>query len=105
SHPQVTAVICYAARETNPLLIAAASLGRRVPEELSVITFAAGKESQSTYYDGLSLSLMSIPLKATGIAAVTMLNDLINDPERECPSRAMPYNAPSIATIRPPVSV
>ncbi|MEO0514315.1 MAG: LacI family DNA-binding transcriptional regulator, partial [Planctomycetota bacterium] len=47
SHPQVTAVICYAARETNPLLIAAASLGRRVPEELSVITFAAGKESQS----------------------------------------------------------
>ena len=88
-HPDVTSVVCYGALEASALLLAAAGLGRRVPEDLHVLTYNF-KLYHAEY--GVALDTLVVPFAEVGRRAVGLLNEIITgDADRQAAGVAVPY--------------
>jgi LacI family transcriptional regulator len=67
---------------------AAAALGIRVPEELSIIAFSCDRIRNQT---GLPVTTMIVPFKEVGRQAVQMLSSAIEHGDEEQAARPIPY--------------
>ncbi len=83
-----TAVVCYEKHEAVAMWTAAAALGIRVPEELSIIAFSNDRIRNQT---GLPVTTMIVPFKEVGRQAVYMLNRAIEQGIEEQPARPIQY--------------
>jgi LacI family transcriptional regulator len=93
-----TAVITYSYREAGAVLYAASRLGRRIPEDLSVVTFGA-ELAQGT---GLPVTTLTIPERALGRMAVQMLLARIAKPAQHQPAQAIAFDLVDGLTCAPP---
>lgn len=82
-----TAVVTYSYREAGALLHAATLHGRRVPRDLSIVSFGP-EEIQGA---GLVLTQFILPEHALGNAAVAMLVKKIATPVFRQPTQALPF--------------
>lgn len=85
--PQVTACLCYTIASAVPLFIAAAAIGRTVPDDLSVLAFADGEAARR--HLGLDLALVSTANRDLGRLAVDLLRSRI-EAGKPVPSRSVP---------------
>ena len=85
----VDAVLCYEYAEAIALIVAAERLGRRVPEDLEVVSF--GERSVRTT-SGLPVPTLVVPFHAVGQAAVAMLVTLTEGGDQFVPSVVVPYD-------------
>lgn len=83
-----TAVVAYETTAAGPLLAAALSLGLRLPQDLSVVTFHASAVTEFA----LPLRCWRIPMGEVAVQAVQMLMDKINGQVEAKPPRAVPYS-------------
>jgi len=83
-----TAVITYDLFTARPILFTALSLGLRVPEDLSIITFA--EYADEDVATGRMLTIFKLPTQALGRTAVEMLLEKIDHPNRNLPNRLIP---------------
>lgn len=97
-HSKITAWLCANQRVANQLLIAALTIGIRVPSDLSLLAFG---DAGNRFTTGIPLSVMKVPMREVGEAAVTMLGSKINDPDIACPSIAVPYSTFEEDSIAP----
>jgi LacI family transcriptional regulator len=95
-HP--TALVAATERESAAILLAAATLGLRVPEDLSVITFAGGLSIVS----GRAVDSMALDRRAWGAEAARMLLEKIEQPTLKLPPRVMPFTYRPGGSIGPP---
>jgi LacI family transcriptional regulator len=93
-----TALIAYNPYVSQRLLHAAALTGVRVPADLSVVTF----DDDVLDMVGLPATTLLIPERAVGRAAVEMLLEKIEHPDRVLPCRALPFAVEVRATTAPP---
>lgn len=93
-----TAVVAYSNEDALPVVHTATLLGLRVPEEISVVTFAG----QSSGQLGVTLTTMLIPEEEIGRIAVEMLVEKIARPKRLQPPRVVPFGFERGATSGPP---
>lgn len=83
-----TAVVCYEKHEAVAMWVAAASLGIKVPEQLSIIAFNSDRTRNQT---GLPITTAITPFTEVGRQAVEMLQGAIEFGEEEQPARPIPY--------------
>jgi LacI family transcriptional regulator len=83
-----TAVVCYFAVFVPAVLHAASAVGLRVPDDLSVATFAAENHREH----GLTVSAMLEPHYRMGQEAVRLLHERITRPTRALPARQIDFN-------------
>ena len=76
-------------------MAAARQLGLRIPEDLSIITFA----SESSTDQGLCVSAFLDPEHEMGNASVQMLYDLIEGKPADLPSRIVDFEFLDLGTI------
>ena len=93
-----TAVLTYVPATGLPVLWAALSLGLRVPEDLSLMTFGGRHEA-----NGLPLTRMYLPEYEIGLAAVEMLLQKIERPRRPIPTRRLSISLEPGQTCAPPL--
>lgn len=94
---KTTAMLCANDKIAMSVLIAAATLGRSVPHDLSLITFTnSGNESLPQ-----PISAMRVPMAEVGRSAVKMLCRKIKNTNKPVNSIAVPYAKPSYDTIHP----
>ena len=89
------AVICYSDRETALVFEAAAQLGKRVPQDLSVVQFGAAAAVATR-----PVATAIIPYAGIGAAAVQLLAERIADPDLHLPSVVVPFDFTWHATMR-----
>jgi len=90
-----TAVVAYFPQEA--LCAAAYSLGLKVPEDLSILTFGNPNES----FAGQPFTLMAEPNAAVGKAAVDMLKKKIEAPDRSFEPVSVPFGFSPGDTVAP----
>ncbi len=88
--PDVQAVLCYEAEEAVCISFAAERAGRRIPDQLEVISFSERDLRDAT---GLNIPTVAIPFQEVGRQAVQMLEVMIEDGAHEVPSIAVPYKS------------
>ncbi len=81
-----TAILTYGENAVPYLIMAAHDLGLRLPQDLSVVTFAAGP----TDGIGQTVAYMRVPFREVGQAAVDMLAEVIAHQGLPLPARAIP---------------
>ena len=91
-----TAVLTYSS--PGPIILAAARLGLRVPQDLSVVTF---EDAPSTEV-GLPVTTMIVPQREVGRAGARMLLERIEDPETALAPRTIPFELAEGASCAPP---
>lgn len=95
-----TAVVCYEKHEAVAVWVAAAALGIKVPEELSIITFNMDLMRNQT---GLPITTLVVPFAEVGHQAVEMLQEAIEGGHDEQAARPIPYELDeSISCVPPP---
>lgn len=82
------AVVAYSYPTAAALHTAALTLGLRVPEELSLLTF----DNRTFDYQGLPMSTLEIPWDAVAENAVDMILAKIEKPKLDLSSRAVAYS-------------
>jgi DNA-binding LacI/PurR family transcriptional regulator len=82
-----TGAVCYSDTTAGPLHAAALSLGLRVPDDLSIVTFA-GSPAESS---GFPLDTFVVPEGEVGSASVEMLIQKIADPLLRLPERSLAF--------------
>jgi LacI family transcriptional regulator len=82
-----TAVVCYFSVFVPAVLHAASTVGLKVPQDLSVVTFGA----ENLREHGLTVSAMLEPHYRMGQEAVRLLLHRITRPSREAPPRQMDF--------------
>jgi LacI family transcriptional regulator len=93
-----TAVLAYSEGEGQSIVCAAMSLGLRVPQDLSVLVFAAF----SHFIGGHHMSVVAVPTEEVGRCAVRMLLAKLVGPDIVCPPKAIAFEiGPSRDTIAP----
>jgi LacI family transcriptional regulator len=92
-----TAVVAYVAATALPIVLAAASLGIKVPGDLSVISF--GDQPGN---NGFDLTRVQLPFPELGRAAVDMLMDKLRRPADAIPSRSFKGSLIDGVTCAPP---
>ena len=80
-----TAIVAYSDHVALPVLYAAASLHLRVPEDLSIVTFDAQRNTML----GRPIDTMILPERAMGASAVDLLLKKIADPTCKLPPHAL----------------
>lgn len=93
-----TAFLCYGIPEPAAVFIAAASLGKRIPEDVSVMTF----ETLGASIVSLSLTSMVLPEYEVGRNAVQMLMRKVYDPLCCLNPQAVPFALQTGQTCAPP---
>lgn len=93
-----TAIVTYGSTEAMPALYAAAAAGLRVPEELSVVTFAGAAQDSM----GVRLAAALIPEEEMGRLAVEMLMEKLDRPSRRLGPRALAFGFDEGQTCAPP---
>ena len=83
-----TAVVAYSGTSAWPIREAAMAMSLSVPADLSLITF----EDHPADEVGVRLDTMLVPEAAMGRAAVEMLLERIEHPDRPLPSRSLPFD-------------
>ena len=83
-----TAMLAYWTSITSPIIQAARNLRLRVPQDLSLITFASCMAESG----GLAIDAMIEPEKEMGIEAVRMLNEKMKNPGKVLPSRLIDFS-------------
>jgi LacI family transcriptional regulator len=81
-----TAVLCYSQREARAVLFACVRAGLRVPDDVSLVSFGAGQESEL----GLRFTTARLPELAIGDRAVRMLMSKLRVEPHVFPSVAIP---------------
>ncbi|MFG0249029.1 MAG: LacI family DNA-binding transcriptional regulator [Phycisphaeraceae bacterium JB051] len=94
-----TGVVCYEQQEAVSVYTAAMKLGLRVPEDLSIICFAASPCRIAT---GLPISTLVVPFEQVGRAAMTMLLDWIDTGKGDNAPVALPFDYDEAGSIVPP---
>jgi LacI family transcriptional regulator, galactose operon repressor len=94
-----TAVVCYEKHEAVAMWTAAAALGIRVPEELSIIAFSCDRIRNQT---GLPVTTMIVPFKEVGQQAVQMLWGAIEGGGEEKPAQPIAYEMDEARSCAPP---
>lgn len=91
-HDRPTAIITFSSRQALTCLHAALSLGLRVPDDLSMVTYHDEPVCDET---GLAFGTISVPESEMGRIAVRMLMEKIREPEPALPSVCldMPFRA------------
>ncbi|MEM1099557.1 MAG: LacI family DNA-binding transcriptional regulator [Planctomycetota bacterium] len=97
-HSNVSAWLCANQRVANQLLFAALSLGKRVPKDLSVLAFG---DAGNRFITGIPLSVIKVPMRKVGEAAVKMLSSKIIGYDKVCPSIAIPYSDFDMNSVSP----
>jgi len=93
-----TAVVTYSLALCVPVIVAAERRGLRVPEDLSVITFASGHAQRV----GLEPTTVRHPWRRVGEQAVAMLERKIARPHKKRPSVPVSYEFVEGTTVAPP---
>jgi LacI family transcriptional regulator len=96
-----SAVITYTWENALPVVLAARSIGLRVPEDLSVVTF----NDHITDELGMRIDTMVLPEAQMGRRAVDWLLEKIEDPSRIFPAEAIGLNFEKGWTTAPPAPV
>lgn len=78
-----TAVIALSPSNAIPVQDAALTLGMKIPEELSIVTFADNRTDDS----GVEMASMMVPMEEIGTTAAAMLFEKIRSPEQPLVSR------------------
>ena len=97
SKSRPSAIITYGA-EYESVILAAAKLGIRIPEELSVISFV----SKYTVFAGIEVSSMTIPFMQVGEESAGMLMAKISGRNEKMKSIPVSYSSPSGRTCAEP---
>lgn len=100
AYPDATAVVCPSISVASSLVIAAAALGREVPRDLSVVAFS--NTGGDPFDHGMTLSVIEVPMRDVGNAAVDVLQAKIIKPGKPAASVAVPYQPPTEGTLFPP---
>jgi DNA-binding LacI/PurR family transcriptional regulator len=96
-HPRKpTAVLMYG--RANSVLYAALSLGIRIPQDLSILTFSENVDAMN----GLVPGLVFTPYRTLGEEAVALLHRRIQEPELGQPSVGIPLSVIPNETCAPP---
>jgi len=93
-----TALLCYFAIFTPALMRAATELGLRVPQDLSIVTFAG----EAFREQGLLVSAMLEPHYRLGQEAVRLLNRKIDDPQQIIAAAKPDFVWQEMSTCAPP---
>lgn len=93
-----TAIVAYQPEEAMQAHVAALQQGLRVPEDLSLVTFAESAESKT----GIVLTTVLLPEAEIGVAGVEMLLRKIDEPAHAIPSVAVPMKLDYQQTTVPP---
>ncbi|WP_309380459.1 LacI family DNA-binding transcriptional regulator [Cerasicoccus frondis] len=94
-----TAFICYETAEVAaPLLVAALSMGLRVPEDFSLIAFGRYNRNST----GITISTIQLNLEEVGRRSVEMLLKKIENPAKQFPPVALSLKVDNEATLAPP---
>lgn len=97
-HRDLTAAVAYSELCVNTLQLAAARLGIRVPDDLSLITIADRVAASA----GIAVDTVTLGWQGIGSSAVEMLVQKINRPNHKATSRAMPVRLERGGTVAPP---
>ncbi len=82
-----TAMVCYGPTMSVQVYAAALSVGLRIPEDLSLITFRGGLAGQAP----LPITAMRVPEKAIGQTAAEVILEKIADPTKNLKPQAVPF--------------
>jgi LacI family transcriptional regulator len=82
-----TAIVCYFAIFTAALLRAATMLGLRVPQDISIVTFAP----EAYRENGVMVSAMLEPHYLMGQESVRALCNKISDPKSALPAKPLEF--------------
>lgn len=98
AQPGVTTWIMPSDMEITPLIVAAERLGRRVPHEVSLITF---RDALTDQLVGPSVSTLYVPMERVGAQAAEMLLAKITGAADRIPSRAVAFGPMEEHTLWP----
>ncbi|MEM1166188.1 MAG: LacI family DNA-binding transcriptional regulator [Planctomycetota bacterium] len=87
-YSHLSAVVCYSLKEYMLMRVAAAMLGRRVPNDLKLIVF---HDEPAHYPSDMPTDTVIIPFAEMGNRAVSMVFDLLDERSNTLPGRAVPY--------------
>lgn len=94
-----TAILAASEQSAGPWLTAAASLGLRIPQDLSIVAITRDEYTAG----GITLSVLKQPWRDVGLAGVEMLCEKVNDPDEPVPSRAIGfYQVRGLTLASPP---
>jgi LacI family transcriptional regulator len=99
SRDRPTALIAYEMDTALPILLAARTLGLRVPGDLSLLMFHDGFEP----FVGVAITTMLLNTGRLGTEAVVMLEEKIQNPDVALPPRAVKESLFEGATCGPPL--
>lgn len=94
-----TAIVCYEKHEAVIAWVAAASLGLRIPDDLSIIGFHPDKLRKQT---GLPIRTMVVPFASVGQVGVEMVRSELGADSTHMPARAIPYSMDDSRSCAPP---
>jgi DNA-binding LacI/PurR family transcriptional regulator len=100
SDERPTAVVCYEDDETAIIICAAYRLGLRVPEDLSVVTFAADPPETC----GILVTTLQVPHWQVGEAAVAALETKVASPSTDLEPELLPFTYCEGSTVAKPPS-
>ncbi|MBQ9775652.1 MAG: LacI family DNA-binding transcriptional regulator [Lentisphaeria bacterium] len=86
-HPEITAVMCSSDDMASAVLRAAWEIGRKIPEELSVIGF---DDLPSSSLTTPALTTVRHAIRESGYLAMTELDQCLRDPFRPLPDQVLP---------------
>jgi LacI family transcriptional regulator len=84
-----TAVVCYSTGDARQLQIAYLTAGRRVPADLSLVSFGPPQHCND---DLLRFDLLAVPDKAMAQRSVERLIQKIDQPDEQLPPEAVPFD-------------
>jgi LacI family transcriptional regulator len=93
-----TAIVCYGQNDAVPHIYAAARLGLRVPQDLSVASF----DEQPLELLGLRVTSMVLPEQAMGAAAGEMILHRVSEPGQSLPARVLQMTYEAGESTAPP---
>jgi DNA-binding LacI/PurR family transcriptional regulator len=107
THPEITAVMCTSDDMASAVLRAAWEIGRKIPEELSVIGF---DDLPSSSLMTPALTTVRHAIRESGYLAMTELDLCLRDPSRPLPDQVLPTSLViresssicSVENIQPP---
>jgi DNA-binding LacI/PurR family transcriptional regulator len=82
-----TAVVAYEVTMALPIALAASSLGQRVPQDVSLVTFHA----EPVFSTGVEMKVWRVPMEEVGRAGVGLLLKKIADPDQRLAVERIPY--------------
>jgi LacI family transcriptional regulator len=93
-----TAVLAYSDLEAVSVVVAATSLGLRIPQDLSLVVFAA----EPRWIGGHLVSAAEMPTAQMGHCSVRMLRRKLEALHEPCEPEALPYGLGGGSTTAPP---